>query len=153
MNSLIFEGKVYESDVGKLKEGMTLELTVGAIENEKFSAELEYIAPKGVTEEGTVKFEVRAAIKSTSETFLRAGYSASGNIILDRKDSVVVINERDLITSKGSDSTFVQLKMGNNDFKKTPIQIGLSDGILVEVTSGLDTTQQIKVLKNITETN
>lgn len=153
MNSLIFEGKVDESDVGKLKEGMPLELTVGAIEDEKFNADLEYIAPKGVTEEGTVKFEVRAAIKPTSKTFLRAGYSASGDIILDRKDNVMVINERDLITSKDSDSTFVQIKMGEKDFKKTQIQIGLSDGILVEVTSGLDTTQQIKVLKNITETN
>ena len=153
MNSLIFEGNVDESDVGKLKEGMPLELTIGAIEDEKFNATLEYIAPKGVTEEGTVKFEVRAAIKPTSETFLRAGYSASGDIILDRKDSVIVINERDLITSKDSDSTFVQLKVGDNDFKKTQIQIGLSDGILVEVKSGLDTTQQIKVLKNVTETN
>lgn len=153
MNSLIFEGKVDESDVGKLREGMSLELTVGAIEDEKFIADLEYIAPKGVTEEGTVKFEVRAAIKPTSETFLRAGYSASGDIILDRKDSVIVINERDLITSKNSDSTFVQLKVGDNDFKKTHIQVGLSDGILVEVISGLDTTQQIKVLKNVTETN
>ncbi len=148
MNSLIFEGNVDESDVGKLKEGMSLELTVGAIENETFDATLEYIAPKGVIEEGTVKFEVRAAIKPTNETFLRAGYSASGDIILSRKDSVIVINERDLIASKDSDSTFVQLKVGDNDFKKTQVQIGLSDGILVEVTNGLDTTQQIKVLKN-----
>ena len=151
MNALIFEGNVDESDVGKLKEGMPLELTVGAIENEKFNALLEYIAPKGITEEGTVKFEVRAAIQPTSKTFLRAGYSASGNIILDKKDSVIVINERDLITAKDSDSTFVQLKIGENEFKKTEVKIGLSDGILVEVTSGLDTTQQIKVLKNAGE--
>jgi len=148
MNALIFEGKVDESDVGKLKEGMPIELTVGAIENEKFNANLEYIAPKGITEEGTVKFEVRAAIKPTSGTFLRAGYSASGDIILDRRDSVIVINERDLITSKDSDSTFVELKIGENDFKKTEVKTGLSDGILIEVTSGLDTTQQIKILKN-----
>jgi HlyD family secretion protein len=93
MNSLIFEGNVDESDVGKLKEGMPIELTVGAIEDEKFDAILEYIAPKGVVEEGTVKFEVRAAIKPSKETFLRAGYSASGDIILDRRDSVIVINE------------------------------------------------------------
>lgn len=148
MNALIFEGKVDESDVGKLKEGMPLELTVGAIEDEKFNANLEYIAPKGVTEEGTVKFEVRAAVKPTKETFLRAGYSASGDIILDRRDSVIVINERDLIISKNSDSTFVELKTGDSGFKKTEIKTGLSDGILIEVTSGLDTTQQIKVLKN-----
>ena len=148
MKSLIFEGMVDESDVGKLREGMPLELTVGAIENEKFDATLEYIAPKGITEEGTVKFEVRAAIKPTTETFLRAGYSASGDIILDRRDSVLVINERDLITSKDSDSTFVKLKIGEAELKKTPVKTGLSDGILVEVTNGLDTTQQILVLKN-----
>ena len=149
MNALIFEGQVDESDVGKLKEGMPIELTVGAIENEKFNALLEYISPKGTIEEGTVKFEVRAAVKPTSETFLRAGYSASGNIILDRKDSVIVINERDVITSTDSDSTFVQLKVSDDKFEKTQIQLGLSDGILVEVKSGLDTTQQIKVIKNI----
>ena len=153
MSSLIFEGNVDESDVGKLKEGMPLELTVGAIENETFKALLEYIAPKGVTEEGTVKFEVRAAIQPTTETFLRAGYSASGDIILARKDSVIVINERDLITSKDSDSTFVQLKVSDDNFKKTEVKIGLSDGILVEVVNGLDTTQQIKVLKNAGEIN
>ncbi|MEM6966507.1 MAG: efflux RND transporter periplasmic adaptor subunit [Bacteroidota bacterium] len=147
MNSLIFEGKVDESDVGKLKEGMPLELTVGAIEDEKFDALLEYIAPKGVVEEGTVKFEVRAAIQSNSSTFLRAGYSASGDIILDRREKVLVINERDLIISKDTDSTFVRLKVGENEFEKTPIKTGLSDGILVEVLSGLDTTQQIQVLK------
>ena len=153
MSSLIFEGNVDESDVGKLKEGMPLELTVGAIENETFKALLEYIAPKGVTEEGPVKFEVRAAIQPTTETFLRAGYSASGDIILARKDSVIVINERDLITSKDSDSTFVQLKVSDDNFKKTEVKIGLSDGILVEVVNGLDTTQQIKVLKNAGEIN
>ena len=95
MNSLIFEGKVDESDVGKLKEGMPLELTVGAIEDHTFAATLEYIAPKGEDEEGTVKFEVRAAIKPTKEVFLRAGYSANADIILDRRENVVSIKERD----------------------------------------------------------
>lgn len=142
MQSLIFEGKVDESDVGKLKEGMPLELTVGAIENETFDATLEYISPKGVEEEGAVKFEVKAAIKPTSETFLRAGYSASGNIILDRKDKVVAVQERDLIF-KG-DSTFVEIKTGENQFEKRLIKTGLSDGINIEV-MGLDTTTTIKV--------
>ena len=148
MNSLIFEVNVDESVVGKLKEGMPLDLTVVAIENEIFNATLEYISPKGVTEEGTVKFEVRAAIVPNKETFLRAGYSASGDIILDRRDSVIVINERDLIMSKESDSTFVQLLISENNFEKTEVKTGLSDGILIEVLSGLDTTQQNKMLKN-----
>ncbi|MEL6925660.1 MAG: efflux RND transporter periplasmic adaptor subunit, partial [Bacteroidota bacterium] len=145
MNSLIFEGLVDESDVGKLREGMPLELTVGAIEEEKFQAALEYISPKGVEEEGTVKFEVRAAIKPTSETFLRAGYSASGDIILDRKNSVIAINERDLITS--NDSTFVEIKNGEG-FKKVLVTTGLSDGILIEV-NGVDTSTVVKVQKKI----
>lgn len=141
MQSLIFEGKVDESDVGKLKEGMPLELTVGAIEDETFDAILEYISPKGVEEEGAVKFEVKAAIKPTSETFLRAGYSASGNIILDRRDKVVAIKERDLIFE--GDSTFVEVQTGENTFEKRLVETGLSDGITIEV-MGMDTTTVIK---------
>jgi len=142
MTSLIFEGMVDESDVGKLKEGMPLELTVGAIESEKFSAKLEYISPKGVEEEGAVKFEVKAAIQPTSKSFLRAGYSASGDIILDRRDKVVVIQERDLIFKK--DSTFVEVQTGENEFEKRLIKTGLSDGLKIEVME-MDTTTVIKV--------
>ncbi len=146
MSSLIFEGQVDESDVGKLKEGMPLEMTVGAVENEKFAATLEYISPKGTIEEGTVKFEVRAAVNPTEGTFLRAGYSASADIILDRKEKVVVINERDLILK--NDSTFVELKTADG-FKRTYVKTGLSDGILVEIKSGIDTSSLIKVIKGI----
>jgi len=145
MNSLIFEGDVDESDVGKLKEGMPLELTIGAIEDEKFAANLEYISPKGVTQEGTVKFQVRAAIKPTSSVFLRAGYSASADIILAKKEQVVAINERDLIIKK--DSTYVEVKTGDNEFEKRMLKVGISDGIYIEVLSGLDTLAEIKVVK------
>lgn len=142
MQSLIFEGNVDESDVGKLKEGMPLELTVGAIESEKFSATLEYISPKGVEEEGAVKFEVKAAIQPTSKSFLRAGYSASGDIILDRRDQVIVLQERDLIFKK--DSTFVEIKTGEDKFEKRLVKTGLSDGIKIEIFD-LDTTTVVKV--------
>ncbi len=145
MQSLIFEGMVDESDVGKLKEGMPLELTIGAIEKETFSATLEYISPKGVIEEGTVKFEVRAAIKPTTDVFLRAGYSASGDIILDKKEQVIAINERDLIIS--NDSSFVEVKTGDNQFEKRQVTTGISDGIYIEITNGLDTITEIKVIK------
>jgi len=145
MNSLIFEGLVDESDVGKLKEGMPLELTVGAIENEKFDAVLEYIAPKGIEEEGAVKFTVKAAIKPSEDIFLRAGYSANADIILNKKEQVLSIKERDLIFK--NDSTFVELKVGDGQFEKRPVKVGLSDGIQIEILEGLDTTQQIKVLK------
>lgn len=145
MNALIFEGQVDESDVGKLKEGMPLELTVGAIENKKFDATLEYIAPKGEDEEGTVKFTVRAAIQPTEDVFLRAGYSASGDIILDRRDKVIAIKERDVIFEENS--TFVEVQTDDQEFEKREVELGLSDGIQIEVVNGVDTTTQVKVMK------
>ena len=147
MNSLIFEGKVDESDVGKLKEGMPLELTVGAIENKKFAATLEYIAPKGNLEEGTVKFEVRAAIASNTDVFLRAGYSASADIILDKKEDVIAIKERDIIFA--DDTSYVEIATGDQEFEKKEVQLGLSDGIQIEVVNGLDTMTQVKVQKKL----
>lgn len=143
MNSLIFEGKVDESDVGKLKEGMPLELTVGAIENARFEATLEFISPKGVEEEGTVKFEVRADVKPSREIFLRAGYSANADIILDRRKGVVSIKERDVLFE--GDTTYVEVKTGEGRFEKRQVKLGLSDGIQVEVLEGVDTTAQVKV--------
>jgi len=148
MKSLIFEGKVDESDVGKLKEGMPLELTIGAIEDEKFAATLEFISPKGVEEEGTVKFEVRAAIQPTEGVFLRAGYSANGDIILDRRDQVIALKERDVIFR--NDSTFIEIAVGDQEFEKREIKTGLSDGLKIEVLSNdIDTTTQVKVQKQI----
>lgn len=143
MNALIFEGEVDESDVGKLKEGMPLLLTVGAIQNQEFPATLEFISPKGTDEEGTVKFEVRAAVKPTDDTFLRAGYSANADIILNRREQVVAIKERDVIFE--GDTTYVEVQNGDRVFEKQQVQLGLSDGIQVEVLSGLDTNSRVKV--------
>lgn len=144
MSNLIFEGKVDEADVGKLKENMPLELKVGAIDDVKFDALLEFISPKGVEEEGTIKFVVKAAIKEYSEdVFLRAGYSANADIILDKRDSVLAINERDIIYA--GDTTFIELVKGEDELEKIEIDLGLSDGILVEVLdSPIDTSQAIK---------
>ena len=147
MQSLIFEGKVDESDVGKLKEGMPIELTVGAIEDKKFDANLEFISPQGKEEEGTVKFEVRAAIQPTTDVFLRAGYSANGDIILDRRDSVITLKERDVIFK--NDSTYIEVQTGDQEFEKQMVEVGLSDGIQIEVLNGVDTTTQVKVQKQI----
>ncbi|MCS6833251.1 MAG: efflux RND transporter periplasmic adaptor subunit, partial [Flammeovirgaceae bacterium] len=100
MSDMIFQGKVDESEVGKLKKGMKLNLTVGAIDSLKFEAELNYIAPKGVVEEGTMKFEVKANVKLNPGIFLRAGYSANADIVLEQKDSVWAIKESNLIFSE-----------------------------------------------------
>ncbi|MFK7935486.1 MAG: efflux RND transporter periplasmic adaptor subunit [Saprospiraceae bacterium] len=145
MNSLIFEGNVDESDVGKLKEGIPLVLTVGAIADESFDATLEFISPKGEDEEGTVKFEVRAAVKPSEDIFLRAGYSANADIILDRREDVIAIKERDVIFE--GDTTYVEIETGEQEFEKRTVELGVSDGIMVEVKSGIDTTMAVKVLK------
>jgi len=142
MKSLIFEGKIDESEVGKLRENMPLELTIGAIEDHTFEAILEHIAPQGVLEEGTVKFEVKADIKPSEEVFLRAGYSASADIILDRRDSVLTIFERDIIFS--GDTTFVELQLNDEEIERHQIEIGLTDGIRAEVLSGLGDEQKIR---------
>ena len=147
MGNLIFEGKIDESEVGKLKEGMNLELTVGALEEETFGAVLEHIAPQGVLEEGTVKFEIKAAINPVSETFLRAGYSASGDIILDTREKVLTIFERDLIFDE--DSTYVEVQTGDQEYERREVQIGLSDGIKIEVLKGLTEDEKVKVQKKI----
>ena len=148
MNALVFEGKVDESEVGKLQEGMPIELTVGALEDVTIDAILEQIAPQGVLEEGTVKFEILAAVTSQDGVFLRAGYSASGDIILERKDSVLTIQERDLIIDDDTDSTFVDVETGEQEFRRRYVQTGLSDGIAIEVLSGIDTSTSIKVIKD-----
>lgn len=147
MTSLIFEGNIDESDVGKLKEGMPLELTVGAIDEAKFEANLEYISPKGVEEEGAVKFEIRAAIRPNEDVFLRAGYSASGDIILAKREQVLTINERDVINQ--GDSTLVEIRTGDQTFEKKLVKLGLSDGILIEVVEGLNADAEVKVQKNL----
>jgi HlyD family secretion protein len=148
MSNLVFEGKVDESEVGKLKEGMPIELTVGALEDVTIKAILEHIAPQGILEEGTVKFEILAAVTPTEDIFLRAGYSASGDIILERKDSVLTIQERDLIIDEDTDSTFVEVAVGEQDFERRYVRTGLSDGIAIEILGGLDTATAIKVIQD-----
>lgn len=143
MNALIFEGMVDEADVGKLREGMPLELTVGAIDNQKFDAALEYISPKGIDENGTIKFEIRAAIQPSKDVFLRAGYSANADIIMDRRSQVVTIKERDVLFEE--DTTYVEVEVGEREFAKKVVTLGLSDGILVEIVNGVDTTARVRV--------
>ena len=143
MDNLIFEGTVDESDVGKLREGMPLVLTVGAIDQVTFEAQLEYISPKGVDDAGTVTFEVRAAVTPTDDVFLRAGYSANADIILARREQVVSINERDVLYEDAG--TYVEVASGDRTFERQSVELGLSDGIFVEVVEGIDTSHQVRV--------
>ncbi|MFZ1694278.1 MAG: efflux RND transporter periplasmic adaptor subunit [Flavobacteriales bacterium] len=146
MNDLIFQGKVDESEVGKVKLGMPVVLTVGAIENAKWDADLEYIAPKGVEESGAIQFEIRAAVKLSEGQTLRSGYSANADIELERRDSVLTVPESVVEFNTKGDSAFVQLKDGKG-WKKTWIKTGLSDGINLEVLEGVTIESEMKGAK------
>jgi len=143
MGEMIFKGKVDETEVGKIKEGMKLVLSIGAIEKEKYDAELEYIAPKGKEENGAIQFEIKAKVSLTNKAFIRSGYSANADIVLDKRDSVLSIDEG-LLQFKG-DSTFVELETKPQVFVKKYIQTGLSDGVNIEILKGLTKTDKIKV--------
>jgi HlyD family secretion protein len=144
MGEMIFEGKVDESEVGKIQLGMPLVLTVGAIENETFNANLEYIAPKGVAENGAIQFLIRASVgKQKSNNFLRAAYSASADIILAKKDKVMAVPESVLQFDK--EKPFVEVEKTPGVFEKKFIKTGLSDGIYIEVTEGLQKNDRIKL--------
>lgn len=143
MTDLVFEGKVDESEVGKIKVGMDLILRIGAIEDETFDAVLEYISPKGVEEDGAIQFEIKAAVKLKENQFIRAGYSANADIVLDRRDQVIALPEA-LLQFDG-DSAYVEVEVSEQEFEKRYVETGLSDGINIELISGLDGDDKIKV--------
>lgn len=143
LGEMIFEGKVDESEVGKIKPGMDLILTIGAIEKDKFDAVLEYIAPKGVKENGAIQFVIKAKMKLKEGVFIRAGYSATADIVLDRKDSVLSISES-LLQFESEDKPYVEVETAPQTFEKRPVKLGLSDGIHVEVLDGVKKTDKIK---------
>ncbi len=144
MAQMIFEGKVDESEVGKIREGMPLVLTVGAIDGQTFDATLEYISPKGVEENGAIQFEIRAALELKPGTFLRANYSANADIVLDRRDNVLAIQESWLQFDKDQPYVEVETQAEPQRFERRDVTTGLSDGITIEVVKGLSKNDRIK---------
>lgn len=144
MGEMIFEGKVDESEVGKIKEGMDLILTIGAINDVHFNATLEHISPKGVEENGAIQFEIKAAVDLIDTVFVRAGYSANADIVLDKRDSVLAISEA--LLQFENDTAFVEVETEPQTFEKRIIETGLSDGINIEILSGLTKDDKIKKL-------
>ncbi|HYQ56071.1 MAG TPA: efflux RND transporter periplasmic adaptor subunit [Draconibacterium sp.] len=145
MSDMIFEGNVDETEVGKIREGMPIELEIGAIDKEKFVAVLEYISPKGVEQNGAIQFEIKANVQLKEGQFIRAGYSANANIVLERKDNVMVIPEG--LLQFENDSSYVEVNTGTNEepkYEKRFVQTGISDGINIEITEGLKPEDKVK---------
>jgi len=143
MADLIFIGKIDESEVEKLFVGMDLVLRIGAIEGSSIPATLEYIAPKGLEENGAVQFEIKAAVRLEKDQFLRAGYSANADVVLDKRTQVPVMSE--LLVQYDEAGSFVEVEIGNQLFERRNVELGLSDGISVEILSGVEMDDRIKV--------
>ena len=145
LNKMIFEGKVDEAEVAKLKIDMPLKVTLGAIENKEFDAQLKFIAPKGNEDQGTVQFKVEGEVFLDDSIFVRAGYSANASLLLEKKDSVISIPEALLQFDRETNKPYVEIKDEKGKFVRKKIETGISDGLNVEILSGLELEDKIKV--------
>jgi len=145
LSKMIFEGKVDEAEVGKLKIGMPLSVNLGAIQDKEFEAKLKFIAPKGNEEQGAVQFKIEGDVYLDDDFFVRAGYSANASLVLERKDSILAISEALLQFDKKTEEPYVQVLIKDQEFERKDIKTGISDGINVEVLSGITLEDKIKV--------
>jgi len=145
MGDMIFRGKIDETEIGKIYQGTTVNLTLGALETVKLHAKLEYVSPKGVEENGAIMFEIKAAIDVPDSVFVRAGYSANAEIITAQRDSVLTLPEACVEFS--GDSAFVYIlktEKPKQDFERKPVEIGLSDGLRIEILSGIGEGDKVR---------
>ena len=145
LNKMIFEGKVDEAEVGKLVIGMPLEVNLGAVEDKSLKAKLKFIAPKGNEEQGAVQFKIEADLFLNDSIFVRAGYSANASLVLERKDSVMAISESLLQFDTKTEEPYVEIEVGDQKFERKDIEIGISDGVNVEIITGISEDDKIKV--------
>lgn len=146
MNKLLFRGNIDETEVGRITEGMPVSITIGAIQDLKIDAILEYISPKGVESNGANQFEIKAALSVPQGTTLRAGYGANAEIILERANKAICVPEAALEFK--DDSTFVYILTDEHgkkqQFERKPVTTGLSDGINIEIKNGLKVGQKVR---------
>ncbi|MFK7931159.1 MAG: efflux RND transporter periplasmic adaptor subunit [Myxococcota bacterium] len=142
MSDMIFEGKIDESEVGRISQGMPLTITVGALDNAKLEGTLEHIAPKGILEEGAVQFAIKASISPKDGVFVRAGSSANADIVLDKREGVLAIKES-LLKFEGADP-YVEIETSPQTFERRDVELGLSDGIMIEVIGGVTADDALK---------
>lgn len=147
LNSLIFEGKIDEAQAGKLKEGMKMNIIIGALQNKTFSGRVTMIAPKGKDENGTIKFPIEGDVFNPTGEYIRAGFSANGEIVLSSQKDALLLDESLIQYEKknGQDSPFVEVKQPNGNFKKVNVKLGASDGINVQILSGINKDAEVKV--------
>ncbi|MEM9695958.1 MAG: efflux RND transporter periplasmic adaptor subunit, partial [Myxococcota bacterium] len=143
MNDMIFIGFVDEAEVDKIRPKMPVNIRIGAIEDKLFRGELETIAPKGQTANGAVQFEVRAALGEVGDALIRAGYSANAEIVLEHREQVLAIRESFL--QFDGDRVFVEVQASSGRYEQVELDLGVSDGIVVEVKRGLGADARVKM--------
>lgn len=154
MNDLIFRGNIDETEVGRLVEGMPMKITVGALQDLRFDAVLEYVSPKAVENNGANQFEVKAAVTAVRDGKIRSGYSANAEIVLAKAEGVLSVPESAIEFS--GDSTFVYVVGGTGEQKtyhRTQVVTGLSDGVNIEIKSGITTKDKVRGPQVIADTN
>ena len=144
MNDLIFRGNIDETEVGRLHEGMPVKITLGALQDMEFEAELEYISPKGVEENGANQFEIKAAISVPDSVTVRSGYSANAEIVLQRVQNVLTIPESCVEFSGDTTFVYVLTQSAPQQFTRQQVTVGMSDGINIEVKTGLEEGKQVR---------
>lgn len=152
MNDLIFRGNVDETEVGQVNVGMPMTITVGALQDLKFSARLEYISPKAVEANGANQFEIKAAVQVPEKTGVRSGYSANAQIVLAEALHVLTVPES-AIHFEGN-NTYVYLVQGkgkNKTYQRRDVKVGLSDGVNIQIKSGLTTNDRVRGLERVEE--
>lgn len=151
MNDLIFRGNIDETEVGRLTTGMTMKITIGALQDLKFDARLEYISPKATDQNGANQFEIKAAVNlPTSSEQIRSGYSANAEIVLAEARGVLSVPES-AIEFSGND-TFVYVVKGSSKektYERRKVTTGLSDGINIEIRSGLKKGETVRGPKKV----
>ena len=153
MSVMIFEGQVDESEVGKLQEGKDIKVILGAINEKEFPAKLTFVAPKGLEVNGAVQFTIKADVEVEQSTNIRAGYSANAEIELESKDSIFAIKESLLQFNRITEKPFVEIQKEDGTFEKKDVELGLSDGINVEITDGIKEGDKIKVWNKASKDN
>ena len=154
MNDLIFRGNIDETEVGRLVEGMPMKITVGALQDLRFDAVLEYVSPKAVENNGANQFEVKAAVTAVRDGKIRSGYSANAEIVLAKAEGVLSVPESAIEFS--GDSTFVYVVGGAGEqktYRRTQVVTGLSDGVNIEIKSGITTKDKVRGPQVIADTN
>ncbi|MFW2136187.1 efflux RND transporter periplasmic adaptor subunit [Chryseobacterium sp. TY4] len=147
LGSLIFQGTIDEAQAGKLKEGMDMNIVIGALQNKTFPGKLTLIAPKGKEETGTIKFAVEGDVYNKTNEYIRAGFSANGEVVLSSQKNALLLDESLIQYEKVNnvDKSFVEVKQPNGSFKKVYVKLGASDGVNVQILSGIDKNAEVKV--------